>query len=328
MRLGQVWVIAALIGSSLVANFAGATEPGRLTGGEKYEIPHWFKDSFLELADDAAEAAEADKHAVLFMYLDECPYCDAVLRESFVQSEYTEWLQSRFDVIDINIKGAREVAFSETVQVTEKALAELLKVRQTPAVIFLDGTNKPVLRTNGYKTSGEYRRIFEFVDSKSYLTKSLREFVAAYDDASRYALRAHPTFSGTRDLSAIKDGLVVIFEDAYCLACGLLHDTLLADPDVQSMLGKLTVVRLDAEDQSTLITPGGKVTTPSAWVEALGMTARPGFVLFGGGVERVRIEGVLRHFHFMTSLRYIAERQYREYATLREFSRAYQQGVA
>jgi thioredoxin-related protein len=65
----------ALLGGGVLA--ASAAESGRLTGGIRYEIPAWFKTSFLDLAEDAAEAAEADKHVLLFMHLDECPYCEA-----------------------------------------------------------------------------------------------------------------------------------------------------------------------------------------------------------------------------------------------------------
>ncbi len=56
---------AALI---LVACYGTAQAAGTLTGGEKYDIPSWFKQSFLELADDAEEAAEADKHALVFIH--------------------------------------------------------------------------------------------------------------------------------------------------------------------------------------------------------------------------------------------------------------------
>ena len=31
-------------------------QQGAITGGEKYDIPEWFKDSFLEIAEDALDA--------------------------------------------------------------------------------------------------------------------------------------------------------------------------------------------------------------------------------------------------------------------------------
>lgn len=66
IRTTFVSVLLAFMVSS-----AFAAEPGRLTGGEKYDIPHWFKQSFLEFAEDAADAAEADRHAMVFVHAPE-----------------------------------------------------------------------------------------------------------------------------------------------------------------------------------------------------------------------------------------------------------------
>ena len=53
----------------MLAAFTSVTlAAGTLTGGEKYQIPGWFKESFLEFSEDAVEAAEADKHALVFIH--------------------------------------------------------------------------------------------------------------------------------------------------------------------------------------------------------------------------------------------------------------------
>lgn len=320
---GATLLALVLLGSGLLS--AWAAEPGRLTGGTQYEIPAWFKASFLDLADDAAEAAEADKHVMLFMHLDECPYCEAVLRESIVESDYSPWLQQRFDAIAINIRGAREVAFNEELTVTEKELARLLEVRQTPAVIFLDGSNRQVMRVDGYRTPLEFKRVLDYVDDKAYLQMDLASYVAKTAAGPHYAFRPHPTFSATDDLAAGERPLLVLFEDRWCGGCDLLHDTLLADPEVTELLGLFTVVRLDAESETPLIDPSGRHTTARAWVRELGLDARPAMLLFADGRERVRIAGVLRHFHFTTALRYVGERHERDYATLRDYGQARRQ---
>ena len=58
-----------------------------------------------------------------------------VLQESLIDSDYSPWFRSRFDAIAINTRGAREVAFDSETVVTERELARVLKVRQTPTVI-------------------------------------------------------------------------------------------------------------------------------------------------------------------------------------------------
>jgi len=316
-------MLILLLGAFVVV--APAAETGRLTGGKRYEIPDWFKTSFLELADDAAEAAEADKHVMLYMHLDECPYCEAVLRESIVGSDYSLWLRERFDAIAINIRGDREVAFNEEVTVTEKELAQMLKVHQTPAVIFLDGANRQVMRIDGYRTPVEFKRVLDYVDDKAYLQMDLAGYVAKTASGPHYALRPHAVFADIADLSASDKPVMVLFEDAWCGGCDLLHDTLLNDPEVNTLLKRFTVVRLDAESETPIIDPTGKKTTPRVWVRELGINARPAFVLYAQGKELVRIDGVLRHFHFTTALRYVGEGRYLEYATLRDYSRNYQQ---
>jgi thioredoxin-related protein len=298
-----------------------AAEQGRLTGGKRYAIPDWFKQSFLELADDASEAAEADKHVMLFMHLDECPYCEAVLRESIVESEYSPWLRERFDAIALNVRGDREVAYNAEVTASEKELAQLLGVRQTPAVIFLDGQNRQVMRVDGYRTPVEFRRVLDYVDSKSYLKTDLATFVANSESGPSYAFRPHPRLVERADL-AVDGPLMVLFEDAWCHGCDLLHDTLLADPEVNGLLDKMTVVRLDAESEMSIVDPAGRKTTPKAWIRELGIDARPAILLYAEGSELVRIKGVLRHWHFTTALRYVADKRYAEYATLRDYSQA------
>ena len=324
---GSGALVAFILLTLATATGATATSPGKLTGGIAYQLPDWFKESFLELAEDAAEAAEADRHVMLFMDFEECPYCEAVLRESIVESSYSKWLRKRFDIIAINVRGDREVAFDEQLTVPEKQLAEILGVRQTPSVIFLDATNKPVQRSDGYRTAADFKRILDYVDSKAYLQMDLTSYIVSQANPQPYTLRPHPAFSDISDLSASARPVLVLFEDSSCTACDLLHDTLLAHTDVNELMKQLTVVRLDASSEQSLITPEGVRSTPREWARTLGLNARPGFVLFDDGKEQLRIEGVLRHFHFATALRYGAERQYDEFESYREFSRIYRQSL-
>ena len=64
-------LLRLMAGLALATYAATSLAAGVLTGGEKYQIPDWFKESFLELADDAEEAAEADRHALVFIHAPE-----------------------------------------------------------------------------------------------------------------------------------------------------------------------------------------------------------------------------------------------------------------
>ena len=55
----------------VVENTAAAAQ-GNLTGGIASEHPDWFKESFLDIAEDVEEAGESGRHVLLFMYFNGC----------------------------------------------------------------------------------------------------------------------------------------------------------------------------------------------------------------------------------------------------------------
>ena len=248
-----------------------------------------------------------------------------MLRESFIGSEFSPWLRERFDAIEISTRGDREVVFNEQLTATESELADALGVRQTPAIMFLDATNRVVVRSDGYRTPRDFKRILDYVDSKSYLRTDLASFIRARDDGPPYALRDHAAFAPLTDLAGVNKPLMVILEDSWCDGCDLMHDTLLRNDVVNDLMAKMTVVRLDAASDEPMVAPDGTATTPREWAATLGLAARPAIVIHADGEERVRIKGVLRRFHFQTALRYVADGHYRDYPTVRDFGRAWQE---
>ncbi|MBI3874070.1 MAG: thioredoxin, partial [Arcobacter sp.] len=54
----------------------------KISGGSEHEIPTWFKQSFLDIPEDVNEASKNNKHLMLFVDLDGCPYCTKMLNES------------------------------------------------------------------------------------------------------------------------------------------------------------------------------------------------------------------------------------------------------
>jgi thioredoxin-related protein len=248
-----------------------------------------------------------------------------MLRESFNHPQRSVWIKANFDGIALSTRGSREVVFNETLTATEKELAQALGVRQTPAMIFLDANNKVVFRSDGYRTPKDLDRLLRYVSSKSYMRMDLSTYIKNSDAGARYKLRNHDLFAKTNNLADTKKPVMVIFEDAYCDGCDLMHDTLLKNAEVLSLMRTMLVVRLDADSDAPLTTPDGTRTNPEAWANALNLNARPGIVLFAGGKEQVRIAGVLRRFHFQTALRYVAEEHHVFHASLREFSRAHRE---
>jgi thioredoxin-related protein len=293
-----------------------ATEPSRqgvLTGAKMSEHPDWFKESFLEIAEDVAEAADDDKHVMLFLHLNGCPYCYKMVEENIKHAPYTDFIRENFDVIALNIRGDREVAFNDEISMTEKALAEHLEVAYTPTVIFLNADNRPVARVNGYRSVEDFKLVLDYVQQKAYEDRSLSQYIDAHKP-SVYVFRDHPQLIETDDLQALGDGPVaVLFEDSGCLDCARLHDGYLAEPEVREVLRHFAFVRLDALSDEPLVDMAGKRTTPRAYAATLGLTYRPGMVLFDGGREIARIQSRLYRYHFTELLRYVGEGHYENY---------------
>ncbi len=122
----------------VVGGVAANATTGKVVGGQMSEHPAWFKESFLDIAEDVDEAAQANRHVMLFMHLNGCPYCYRMTEENFKQAPYKDFIKQNFDVIAINIKGDREVALNEETSLREKELAVRLNVMYTPTVVFLN----------------------------------------------------------------------------------------------------------------------------------------------------------------------------------------------
>ncbi|CAA6825773.1 MAG: thioredoxin SoxW [uncultured Thiotrichaceae bacterium] len=290
------------------------TERGKVLGSVMPEHPSWFKESFLEIADDAAEAGEANKHAILFMEMNGCPYCSKMIEENFKAEPYKAFIQENFDVIALNVKGEREVAFNDETTAMEKEIADLLKVKYTPAVIFLNKENKQVARVNGYRNAEEFKLVLDYVKEQAYEKQGLSAYLDSKKRTDSYTFRSHPDLEDMTDLSSItKKPLAVLFEDKSCVACDALHDGYLKDPEVRKSLEKMAFVRLDGLSDSKIIDPEGVETTSKAFAEKLGVTYRPSIVLFDQGKEIVRIESKLYRFHFSGVLEYVADGHYKEY---------------
>lgn len=312
VRLIFILTVATYLLSSAYAE--ETARPGKLTGGKETIHPEWFKESFLDIAEDVDEAAQENKHLLLFMHLNNCPYCSKMAAENFTHAPYVEFIKKNFDVIAINIKGDRQVAFDEKTTVTEKQLAKLLKVRYTPTILALNQDNKTVLRLNGYRSRDAFEQALHFVNDKAYLKTNLSQYIKDHYPDKRYRFRDHPQFVKLQDLS--KSGvrpLAVLFEDTTCDACNALHDGHLRNPAIGAVLQNFTVVRLDANSEDPILDPKGNKTTPRRLAEELNLSYRPGIVLFDQGKEISRIDGLLYTYHFTEMLRYVGERHYKAY---------------
>ena len=302
-----------------------ASKSGSVRGGQMYEIPDWFKVSFLDMKEDAGEASAKQKGVMLFMHLDGCPYCTRMLNENFLSGNNQNYIQENFDVIAINILGGRETTWADGQSYTEKELAAKLKVHFTPTIVFLDDKAETILQINGYRKPRTFRQTMEYIQSKSYQKLSLAQYIEQQAVADTYSFIANKRFTKPDNLLGQKRPLALMFEDKHCEDCTEFHKTVLQHPQVQEEADKYIWVRLDAYSETPISDIHGKQTSAKQWAKDLGLDYRPGIILFNEGQEQSRIDGRLYHFHFKEALRYVSGKFYEEYPSYNAYLIARQQ---
>ena len=127
-----------------------------------YDMPGWFKSSFLDIPADVDEARSAGKSLLIFFHLENCPFCAHLLKDNFTAGPNKEKIQRNFDVIGIDVKGDLPVVWIDGKTSTEKELAKKLGVFATPAVFVLGPKAEVVKKVMGYKKPDEFMASLPF----------------------------------------------------------------------------------------------------------------------------------------------------------------------
>jgi len=174
--LSRRHVLAACLTAALTAHDR-ARAAAVLTDDGLYTEP-WFLESFLELADDLTAAAGKNKRFVIMWELRGCPYCKQTHLVNFAQPEIENFIKDRFEVLQLNIIGSREVTDFDGEKLSEKAFARKYGVRAAPTFQFFPESvvglaAKPprareVARAQGYIDPQPFLGLFRFVAERDY----------------------------------------------------------------------------------------------------------------------------------------------------------------
>jgi thioredoxin-related protein len=179
--------LAGSAGIAAAVRVAGPAwaEP-KLNDDGLYHEP-WFLESLLELADDLDAAAAAGKRFAIMWELRGCPYCRDTHVINFAKPEIVDFVKARFDILQLNIIGAREVVDFDGEKLPEKRLAEKYGVRFTPTFQFFPDTTdgllkkKPrereVVRSQGYLEPQKFLATFRYVAERAYEKGTLADFL-------------------------------------------------------------------------------------------------------------------------------------------------------
>ena len=180
--------LAAVPAALIVPRIAAAAErvaPELMEDG-RYTQP-WFLASFLVLKDDLADSAAQNKRLALFWDQVGCPYCKQIHRVNLADPAVNAYIRERFNVLQLDLNGAREVTDFDGEVLAEKDLARKNGVIGTPTIQFLPpavadvdgkrGRAVEIARMPGYLQPGLFEAMFAFVYDRAYERETFRKYV-------------------------------------------------------------------------------------------------------------------------------------------------------
>ncbi len=109
-------------------------EPRRSDDGMYHQA--WEVASFLDLREDFADAqAKGRRFAIIFEQRG-CVYCTKMHKEVLSQRYINDYVRENFNIVQLDLFGAREVTDFDGKKLSESKLAERWNVMFTPTVVF------------------------------------------------------------------------------------------------------------------------------------------------------------------------------------------------
>ncbi len=286
-------------------------------------LPGWFKLSFLGIKEDLREAkADGKKGVILYYGQQRCPYCKALIENSFNKKDIELYIKENFDIIAIDVRGSRIVTTLKDEKITEKKYSILQNASFTPTLEFYDTQGVRVHRLVGYFPPYTIRAALEFVSDEHYKNETFKTYLdrgnIPHRDSKgeiyyRHFSMKSPYYLARNKIRAQRP-LMVIFEQKNCHACDVLHASVFQNEVILSRINNIDVVQLDMSADEKVIDPAGRKITSRHWAEELGIFYAPTMVFYDeSGVELLRLGSVVHFNRLNKVLRYIDTHAYRNY---------------
>lgn len=278
--------------------------------------PDWFKNSFLDIGEDIAEAREEGKRLMLYFYQDGCPYCKKLIEVNFSQHDIVDKTRATLDVLAINMWGDREVTWLDGETMTEKEFARKMRVMFTPTMLFLDEQGKVALRINGYYKPAKFKAALEYVARHGEKQERFAEYYQRVEPVPATGKLHREAFIRPLDQLADKPRSssgyrLVLFEQKLCPNCDELHLDIFKRPESRELLARFDVFQVDMWSEEPLRTPDGESLSGRQWAKKLDIKYAPSLVFLDkSGKEVFRAEAYLKAFHVQSALEYVASGAY------------------
>lgn len=301
---------------------------GQFLGNKNSEMPTWFLNSFLDLAEDIEELDSKDKRLILFLHQDSCPYCNLFITKNLKDKKTKEKILKHFAILDINMFGDREVTDIDGDEYSEKEFAKKYKVQFTPTIIFFDENKKQILRLNGYINIKKFNLALDYVKDKKEKILTYKEYLSQNKQTKKnMGLINEPNlFKKSRNFIRDKNSkkMAIFFESTNCDECKILHNKLLKDETTLMLLKKFDLFQIDMNSSKSIITPQKLIIKIKDWAKELKITNTPTIIFFDEKAkEIIRVEALFKNFHFQSIVDYAIsdaykkEKEFQRYLTKR-----------
>lgn len=180
MSLLRLLAIALVAAAGFLAPPAAAEAPRiePVLGDDGLYHQTWFLNTFMDLREDlAASQAEGKRFAIVFEQAG-CPYCRDLHTVNLADPALNTWIRERYNILQVNLWGDREVTDFDGTTMPEKDLASRYAVNFTPTILFFpddpaavagkSGPQVEVARMPGYFRPFHFTAMFEYVWDKRY----------------------------------------------------------------------------------------------------------------------------------------------------------------
>ncbi|MGO9483802.1 MAG: thioredoxin family protein [Rhodomicrobium sp.] len=168
--------------ASLLSSLASAYASPKLDLDGLYNEP-WLAKSSGSLATDFAEAAKSAKNFAILWEMRGCPWCKLLHMENFAREDIAAYLRANFSLVQLNIRGKRELSDFDGEKLTEEDLSYKYGINSTPTFQFFkpsDAAAGQDLGRAGYLKPVEFLTLLRFIREKGYEKGSYEEWVKTH----------------------------------------------------------------------------------------------------------------------------------------------------
>lgn len=177
------------------AQTEASPRPDLKMGDDGLYHEEWFAKSFLDLAEDMKDSTDSKKRLVVIWEQRGCPYCWDLHRVNFADAKMAAYIRERFNIVQLNLWGDRQVTDFDGESLPEKNLARKYRVNFTPTLQFFPetieemkgkkGPDVEVARMPGYFRPFHFISMFEYVHEKRYLRQDFQRYISEKAAAQR-----------------------------------------------------------------------------------------------------------------------------------------------